>query len=280
MEGGAVRTPACCIVAGHSHVSAFGGPLAEEGSAPVLSTLAHPSGRFRIMMGEWPRTEAYWSALGKAAAGQIVALLWFGNQHLANYLLAPDPRFDFVLSSEPHLPLDEAAIVLPESLIRESFMPSVDGLRHLLRYLHKAGAGCIVCGTPPPTGDDSWVVDYLVNNPRWFKFQSGRPWLHRFSAVGPIDPGAITLTPRVLRYKLWAVLQDLMREIAAANAVPFLACPGAAQTVDGFLRDEYRRDITHANTTYGALVMEDLWPLVTHADGDGASARERAHAPV
>jgi hypothetical protein len=279
MTGGAVRTPACCIVAGHSHISAFEGLPAEEDRAPVLSTLAHPSGRFRIMRGGWPRTEEYWSELGRGAAGQIIALLWFGNQHLANYLLAPDPGFDFVLSGEPRLPLDGAAIILPEALIRASFVPSMDGLRHLLRYLHKAGGECIVCGTPPPTGDDSWVVDYLVSNPRWFKFQAGRPWLHGFSAAGPIDPAAIRLTPRVVRYKLWAVLQDLMREIAAASGVPFVACPKAAQTVDGFLRDECRRDIAHANATYGALVMDALWPLVTQADG-GAAARERAHAPV
>jgi hypothetical protein len=273
-----VRSPAYCVVAGHSHIAAFGVPIGNVDSAPVLSELAHPSGQFRILTGEWPRTEAYWNELCNVSAGNTVALFWYGHQHLSRYLLAPDDRFDFVLSSEPDLSLDEAATIVPEALVRASFMPMLRGLPHLLRLLQAAGAACVVYGTPPPSGDDPWIVDYLVNNPSWFRFQKGRPWLHRFKRDGPIDPAAIRLTPRVLRYKLWVVVQDLMREIAAESAVPFLACPRAAQTADGFLRDEYRYDITHANTTYGALVMEDLWRHVTQADS--APPRDRAHASV
>jgi hypothetical protein len=273
-----VRQPAYCVVAGHSHIAAFGVPISNQGSAPALSELAHPSGRFRIMTGEWPRTEAYWNEVGNTAAGNTIALFWLGNQHLSRYLLQPDHRFDCVLSSEPDLPLDETATIVPETFVRASFLPTLRGLPQLLRLLQAAGAQPVVCGTPPPSGDDRWIVNYLVNNPQWFRCQKGRPWLHRFNPDGPIDPGAIRLTPRVLRYKLWVVVQDLMRETAVANAVPFLACPTAAQTADGFLRDEYRCDITHANQAYSALVLEDLWRHVTHADRE--SARDRAHASV
>lgn len=273
----AFGAPAYCVVTGHSHLVSFGVPIGSSG-APALRELAHPSRRFRIVTGEWPRTEAYWKAVCQAAAGNLVALFWLGNQHLSQYLLEPDDRFDFVLSSTPDLSLDDSATIVPEALVRASFLPTLQGLPHLLRLLQTAGARTVVCGTPPPSGDDRWIVDYLVNNPRWFRFQSGRPWLRAFNPDGPIDPAAIRLTSRVLRYKLWAVVQELMRETAVANVVPFLACPTAAQTADGFLRDEYRHDITHANTAYGAIVMEDLWQHVTQADR--ASARDRTHASV
>jgi len=273
-----VGQPAYCVVAGHSHIAAFGVPISSRGSAPALSELAHPSRRFRILTGEWPRTAAYWNELGRIAAGNTVALLWLGNQHLSHHLLEPDQRFDFLLSGEPDRWLDETATLVPEALVRASFLLTLRRLPPLLRLLQAAGAHPVVCGTPPPSGDDRWIVDYLVNNPQWFRFQTGRPWLRQFNPDGPIDPGAIRLTHRELRYKLWVVVQDLMREIAAANAVPFLACPTAAQTADGFLRDEYRCDIPHANQAYGALVLEDLWRQVTHADS--AWAPDRAHASV
>jgi hypothetical protein len=230
------------------------------------------------LAGNWPRTEAYWNELRKTAAGNTVALFWLGNQHLSRYLLELDDRFDFVLSSEPALSLDETATIVPEALVRASFLPTLRGLPQLLRLLRSVGAQPVVCGTPPPSGDDRWILDYLVSNPRWFRFQKGRPWLRQFSKDGPIDPGAIRLTSRVLRYKLWVVVQDLMREIAVATAVPFLACPQAAQTADGFLRDDYRCDITHANKAYGVLVMDDLWRHVTQAGG--LSSPDHADASV
>jgi hypothetical protein len=252
MSGGAVRPPAYCVLAGHSHIAALGVPICNPGSASALWELAHPSGRFRIMTGEWPRTEAYWKEVCKAAAGNIVALFWRGNQHISAYVAESDDRFDFVLSSEPDLPLDETATVVPESLLRALYLPTLRGLAHLLRLLQAAGAQAVVCGTPPPCGNDNWIVSCLVNNPRWLR--SGQ-----VKSDVPVDPGAIRLVPRTLRYKLWALLQALERETAASTGAPFLASPRVAQTVDGFLRDEYRLDITHANKAYGALVLEGLW---------------------
>ena len=219
-----MRPPAYCVVAGHSHIAAFGVPIGNP-SAPTLCELAHPSGRFRIVTGEWPRTEAYWKEVRKTAAGNTAALFWLGNQYVSGYLLEPDDRFDFVLSSEPDLSLDETTTIVPEALVRASFLPTLRGLAPLLRLLHVAGAQPVVCGTPPPPGNDRWIVNYLVNNPRWFRFQTGRPWLRQFNPDGPIDPGAIRLTSRVLRYKLWVVVQDLMRETAVANAGPVPCLP-------------------------------------------------------
>lgn len=255
----AVPPPVSCVLAGHSHIGSFGVPL-NPGNASALGELAHPSGRFRIVRGEWPRTKAYWKEVAKAAAGNLVALFWRGNQHVSSYLLEADPRFDFVLSSEPDRSLDETATIVPEALVRASLLPTLQGLTHLLRFLQAVGAQSVVCGTPPPCGNDIWIVnDYLTTDPRWLRLQAGRPWPRQFNRDGQVDPGAIRLTPRALRYKVWAVLQALERETAAAAGVAFLASPEAAQTADGFLRDEYRRDITHGNEAYGILVLDGLW---------------------
>jgi hypothetical protein len=265
-----------CVVAGHSHIAAFGVPISSPDRAPTLSELAHPSGRFRIMTGEWPRTESYWGEVCKAAAGNVVALFWLGNQPLARYLLEPDERFDFVLSSEPELWLDDTATIVPEAMVRASFQPTLRGLAHLLRLLHVAGAHTVVCGTPPPCGNDEWIINYLVNNPRWHRFRhtrhddapsaQGHFWVEALPSDAAVDPGTIRLTPRVLRYKLWAVLQTLVSETAAAAGAQFVASPRTAQTDDGFLAEDYRFDITHANGAYGALVLDGLWPRVQALD--------------
>jgi hypothetical protein len=267
-----------CILAGHSHIAAFGISVNTAGSQVALRELTHASGRFRIVAGEWPHGNAYWRGVVEASAGHVVALFWRGNQHLSRYLLEIDDRFDFVLASEPDLPLDESATILPEALVRNSFLPTLRGLGQVLRLLAQAGASTVVCGTPPPCGDDDWIRDAISKNRQWLTRRKGKAWLHELDANGQIEPHAIRLTARVIRYKLWVVLQALMREIAADYAVSFVATPWSAQTSDGFLRDEYRSDITHANQAYGALVLDDLWQRVVQMDH--ASTSSCAHASV
>jgi hypothetical protein len=73
------------------------------------------------------------------------------------------------------------------------------------------------------------------------------------------DLAIMRLSPRPLRYKLWAVIQLMLWDAATAHAIPFLPVPASTQTADGFLCEEYAADITHANDRYGVVVMDDIW---------------------
>ena len=69
----------------------------------------------------------------------------------------------------------------------------------------------------------------------------------------------VELSPRLLRLKLWMVLQEMLEDAARAHSVPFVPVPASVQTGDGFLAEEYWAwDATHANEAYGRVMLDHL----------------------
>jgi hypothetical protein len=241
------------VIAGHSHTAALGVPL---DSAMRLVPVAHPRAAFAILAGPWPRTKAYWRELVRIAHGRMIAVVWMGNQH-ADFIFAPEPLFDLVKSRNTDLPMIEGAVVVPEMLIREYFRPTLTSLHALLQELVDAGAGrIVVVGTPPPKNADHAFRRLLCRE---------ESFVNHAREFG-IDLATVPLTPSLIQYKLWLVIQDLLEEAGNSIAMPFLAVPDVARDAAGFLREPYwGADATHANAAYGAVLLEHLARRFEHA---------------
>jgi hypothetical protein len=80
------------IIAGHSHMFALGARQCHKGHIqlePVPGT-----DRLYFLMAEWTgnRSPSYWDALVNYSRNRIVVLLYNGNKHNADFLLAHGPR--------------------------------------------------------------------------------------------------------------------------------------------------------------------------------------------
>ena len=234
------------IIAGHSHVSAliggkeWVGVMHQESIAGADSEAGYPEDRPSLvpvdgymnilgLRGEWPRNEAYWSALADQAPGNAIALLWEGNQHNSLFFVEQPIPFDFVPRALQHLPVEDGAWLVPESLVREKLQSAVGNLQELLENL-KAAANCQVAlvGTPPPP---------LI----------------------PAGHNGVRITASNVRLKLWYVLTEIMEEQAEVAGVAFIPIPGGVTDEAGFLKREFwMNDSTHANPAYGRIMLSHI----------------------
>jgi hypothetical protein len=260
------------VVAGDSHISTLGIPLASRHRGMWLHDLDWSWVRAAGLVGEWKgnrkllaewqsradsgeewkahRNAAYWQALVAIAARKTVVLSWNGNQHNARFIFAPEPLFDFVSPRFAGLELAPGAEIVPHKVIKAHFAGSLAGLHALVDSL-KQVPGCrpVILGSPPPKETMDRLMSLLVE---------GEYWRALAQRMG-VDPDRPRLMPASIRLKLWGVVQELMEELAVQHGVEFLPCPAAALDGRGFLKENcWANDVTHANRRYGLLVEAEL----------------------
>lgn len=242
-------TRATGVLAGSSHLVCFGVQLATEDGQTALSPLKDGNEDFLCLNGPFPRDKHYWRELLRLAADYKVFIVWRGNQH-ATQLFASDPPFDFVLSDQPELPVVKDSIIIPEQMLRKKFSPTLDELEVLLENLAEvARHGVVICGTPPPKGDVT-VIRATLNREKYFA--------ERLAALGSSADLIPLISPAIL-YKMWRLIQNMLRELAGRRQVQFVPVPAETQTSDGFLRREFwSSDVTHANNDFGRLFLRHL----------------------
>jgi hypothetical protein len=241
------------IIAGHSHVVALIGSLHEEGD-PHLFPLEEQDRIFGLR-GPWPRTENYWSALTRYAPGNSIALLWDGNQHNGYFLIEQPLRFDFVPRRLQSLPVEEDAVIVPETLVRAKFFQSLLGsrtggliLNNLLTDLRaQTHSRIALVGTPPPKGDNERLLSFLPSEFAYLHNPAG------------LTVEQVRLTPPTIRLKLWNVIQEIYQEQAERVGVEFIPVPDIVTDEAGFLKPEFwTLDVTHANAAYGRVMLNHL----------------------
>ena len=243
-------TKPSAVLAGSSHLMCFGVPLNTEDGRVTLMPLKDLDEDFLCLNGPFPRTEAYWRELQRLATGYKLFIVWRGNQHMAEHLFASNPPFDFVLSDQVDLPVATGSVLVPEQMIREQFLPSFDELETMLKNIQGGPhRGVVICGTPPPKADTAAIRAALVTQEYFLK---------RIAALqSSVD--TIPLTLPVTLYKMWKLLQNMLRDIAERHALQFVPIPAESQTLAGFLRDEFwSSDATHANGKFGQLFLQHL----------------------
>ena len=162
----------------------------------------------------------YWHAVQQLAPGRIIPIIWDGNQHNADFLFSPAGPFDFFLDGYD-LPIESGAQLVPLAILLEHFRPSMAGLAANLAALSKAGARPVVIGTPAPFGDDTFVHERITG------FRSAAREVASYIRVKKLNMNAseLPVTALPVRVKLWAVIQQLLVEVADQNGVPFIPSP-------------------------------------------------------
>jgi hypothetical protein len=164
-----------------------------------------------------------------------------GNAHNALGLVESEQPFDFVLNSDPALPLLPQREVVPEETVRAALMATKRFEQQMLArrlILELLGPGAVHLDIPPPVQDER----HIVANGGVFAAE-----IQRFG-VAPPD----------LRYKLWRLYGDMVREQCAQGAAVFLDVPATACDGRYLARQSYAADPTHANEWYGRRVIEQL----------------------
>jgi hypothetical protein len=135
-------------------------------------------------------------------------------------------------------------------VVRELFAPSLTELGQVLTEMRATKGPGVLLLEPPPPRDN-------LEEQRWQLFDYAY-FVQAAAALGS-DISTIALAPALLHLKMWQVIQDMMRTLAAAHGVAVLPPPAEAVTSTGFLRDDLgAQDLSHANRAYGALVLRDL----------------------
>jgi hypothetical protein len=237
------------IIAGDSHTVCLGVPLFTEDGSPKLVSPSADDPRFLGVTGALRRDDRYWNLIAENGAGRKIAIFWLGNQHLTGHLFAETPGYDLFVERLPDLRPAPGLHIVPENAIRALFAPSFVDLREVIKRLQSANCEPVVCGTPPPKGNNELLRHCLAKE----------GFFIQLAASMGVDLKVIELSSPTLRFKLWTVLQSMMEEVASELGCPFAPIPPATQTPDGFLRQEYwALDVTHANAAYGKLVLEHL----------------------
>jgi len=244
------------ILAGASHTVALGMPNSPPSATACLTPIAGHNNRVMGLTGASPRTsnywDNYWDSLVANAGNATVLLSWNGNQHLARFLLEIVSPFDFYLAAYPNATVDPDATIVPETLVRETLETYNAQLHPMLAKLNNVpGCRTMVLGTPPPKGNDERLRKLLSNE---------RHFVNAAQQLGrTLDK--VAFTSAAVRRKLWLLVQELLREAAQKANCEFVPVPSGALDEAGFLREElWAEDATHANTRYGKLFWNTLFP--------------------
>jgi hypothetical protein len=180
-------------------------------------------------------------ALVDASAGPIYSFI-SGVQHvhigLRPLTYPAEPLFDFVLPEAPHLPLDPGAEIVPADAMRQVIDGAFRSRMKLLRKFAQLAPGRVVQFAPPPPAPDLWIEGLAARH-----------------QAGTRRPNGL------VRWKIWRLTVDLFRERATSFGARFVDCPPAAVDDQGFMRQEFVRNLTHGNIGFGRLLLEQIRAL-------------------
>ena len=164
-----------------------------------------------------------------------------GFGHVSMGLLVHREPFDFVLPSEPELPLMPGATILPSGAVRRAMM---EVERRALRLVYEAARlsdGPIFHFAAPPVLEN---VDRGLKRVLWDWFPDSTD----------------EVAPAIFRYKLWRMECELLASVCADVGVTFIEAPerGFDPESPRYLRPDLDRDGLHANHKYGRLILEQM----------------------
>jgi hypothetical protein len=238
------------VAFGHSHIVAFAKGAYDYQTSDLAAEAPRIDARFIYLY-----DESYHPVLhGTPGATQLnpklsqlvtespwnfVVLVCGGNEHNVLGIVKNKRPFDFVLSSEPELPLQPGHELVPEALIREVLKNHMAEPLAILRAFRAATRLPILELEPPPPLPNHRVLAY----PSEFV----RARLLRKN-----------IAPELIRYKLWRLECDIYRRLCEEIGVAYLRAPRVMIGENRMLAPEgWGADATHANPRYGMEVLKD-----------------------
>jgi hypothetical protein len=242
------------IAFGHSHIVAFAKGAYEYQASDLPAEAPRVEGRFLylydpsynpILQGP-PDTRELNPKLREQLAElpwQFVVLVCGGNEHNVLGIVRNKRPFDFVLSSEPDLPLQPGYELVPEALIREVLKHYMADSLETMRVFRAATELPVMQLEPPPPLPNRHVLAY----PRE---------LVRASFLRK------KIAPELIRYKLWRLESDIYARFCNEFGIAYLRAPAGMVDQNGMLAEAgWGSDATHANPRYGMEVMKDVIDL-------------------
>ena len=162
-----------------------------------------------------------------------------GSAHSVMAMVQQPRPFDFVLPSQPDLPIIEGAEITPFAAIRRTLAEALEEYLHIMRLVCAQATGRVFHLEPPPPLEDG---ERVLQDVPWMFF----PDLTR------------QVAPASLRYKCWRLHSELLQAFCTANGVEMIGVPREALDRRGFLKPEHYLDAMHVNTSYGALVLAQM----------------------
>ncbi len=232
------RPPLFCL--GHSHIEAIE-KAASAAGIPIeainfWNVRGGPLGQ-RDAQGN-PRFFDDIAARISAHVGPVFSHLGGNPPVLIGTLRHPRP-FDFVLPSEPDLPLEPGAEVVPSVAVRMLLEKVARPWIGLMQELARLCDGPVFHVEPPPPSMSS---ERMAKHMIWDLF----PGMTR------------EIAPPVFRYKLWRLHSELLRDVCGPLGIQLIPVPAECRTPEGFLRGRYFGDGTHGNVEYGALMIRHM----------------------
>lgn len=173
------------------------------------------------------------SLTGRDLHGPVCSFIG-GTTHLSKvFRLSPRP-YDVFVADAPHLPVQRGAEIVPVNAVRNTLARSMHAHLEAIETLIDLIDGQVFHFEPPPPPAVAW-----------------------WESTDQLDEGL-----PYLRYKLWRLNSEVVRELVERRGGTFVRSPPVASDEDGLLRAEYCANSTHANQAYGALVLEQMRPLL------------------
>lgn len=240
------------IVAGHSHMFAMGASSSFSGPISLQPVAGISNGHFLMEQWKGNRTKDYWQACAANAKGRVVALIYNGNQHYMDFLLARTPLFDFYDPAEPDHPFHPDAVIVPRRMVKQYFATGLERLGSIISEVEAGGSRhVIVLGTPPVRADFAVSMETIRKIPMWQRFAE------RFG----IDLATVSTTPPPIMKRLWGVIQEALADVAHEKGASFLPVPREAFNEAGYLAPQFRGtndDAGHHNALYGRMMVEHV----------------------
>ena len=169
----------------------------------------------------------------------FVVLVCGGNEHNVLGIVRNRRPFDFVLSSEPDLPLQPGYELVPEGVIREVLKTHMEEPIRMIAAVREATQLPIVQLEPPPPLPNERVLAYPSEFLRARIFRRN-------------------IAPQRIRYKLWRLQSDIYRRLCEDLGIFYLPAPSGMIAESGMLAEPgWGGDATHASPRYGVEVVKD-----------------------
>lgn len=239
---------------GHSHIVAFAKGAYEYQAADLPADRPRIEGRFVYLY-----DPSYQPVLqGPAEAPELhprlcehlvefpwdfVVLVCGGNEHNVLGIVRNKRPFDFVLSSEPDLPLQPGYELVPEALIREVLKVYMADSLQTMRTFRSATELPVMQVEPPPPLPNRRVLAYPSEFVRASLLRK-------------------KIAPELIRYKLWRLESDIYTRFCDEFDIAYLRAPAGMIDKNGMLAEAgWGADATHANQRYGIEVTKGVLDL-------------------
>lgn len=192
-----------------------------EGMGSSLQVV--PPERFAQWLSQSPREGPTFSFIG-------------GRRHVHPELRKNPRPYDVFLPAAPNLPIEEGTEIIPINAVQKALAKRITPDLEMLDTLFSHASGPVFHFESPPPPSIGW----------WESIATERGTNREFHPAP------------FLRYKLWRLNSENVREVVEAKGGTFVEAPAAARDDDDLLRAELVGNSTHANSAYGALVLEQM----------------------